>query len=47
MDIQIYKPTNQNAMKFPKGVEPANKKTVSKNFGDYNNKPPNDPSLPG
>ena len=34
LDTQLNEPANQNLMKVPKVVKPANKKTLLCNFGD-------------
>ena len=44
LDTQLNELTNQNLIKVPKVIKLTNKKALLKNFGDYKNKQPNDPS---
>ena len=47
LNTQLIEPTNHNSIKAPKVVEPSNRKTLSLSFGDFFNKHPIVPSLPG
>ena len=47
LNTQLNVATNRNSIKVHNVVKSTNKKELLSNFGDWCNKPPNVPSLPG